>query len=599
MATSDPSDRYSPVRDYAVIGDGRTAALVSRSGSIDWWCLPNLDSPSVFGALLDAERGGRFTLAPADDAEVHRRYLPDTNVLETTFTTASGSVRVTDALTLPLAGLEPFRELVRRVDGIDGRVLMRWRVEPRFGYGLDRTRIERRRPFPVASSGGTAIGICAWDAGAVRCEDSEITGSFEARPGTRATLVVSATYGEPLIFPGRGDVERRLDATIAFWRAWATQLQYKGPWRAAVVRSALALKLLVFAPSGAIAAATTTSLPERIGGERNWDYRFSWLRDASFTLESLLQLGCVSEARAFYWWFMHATQRTRPRLNVFYRLDGGTDAPEISLPLEGYRGSRPVRVGNGAAGQVQLDTYGELLDAVYQFAQKDHTRRLETGGAVAKIADFVCDHWRDPDSGIWEERAEPRHHTQSKAMCWVALDRALALARADQVPSDHADRWTREAAAIRQFLDTNCWSSRKQSYVGYAGAEHLDASLLLLAIMRYEEPDSPRLRTTIAAVRRELGVGPLLLRYTGDDGIAGGEGAFACCSFWLVEALGITGQRDEAESLMRDLLALGNDVGLYAEEIEPGSGAFLGNFPQGLVHLALISAATAMYGPSA
>jgi GH15 family glucan-1,4-alpha-glucosidase len=296
---------------------------------------------------------------------------------------------------------------------------------------------------------------------------------------------------------------------------------------------------------------------------------------------------------------MHATQRTRPRLNVFYRLDGATDAPEVTLPLEDYRGSRPVRVGNGAAGQVQLDTYGELVDAVYQFAQKAHTRRLDTGGDVAEIADFVCEHWHEPDSGIWEERAEPRHHTQSKAMCWVALDRALALARADQLPSGHADRWTREAAAIRHFLDTHCWSARKESYVGYAGAEHLDASLLLLAIMRYEEPDSPRLRGTIAAVRRELGVGPWLRRYTGDDGLIGGEGAFACCSFWLVEALGITGQRDEAERLMGDLLALGNDVGLYAEEVEPGNGAFLGNFPQGLVHLALISAATAMHGSGA
>jgi len=595
----DPSERYAPLRDYALIGDGRTAALVARSGSIDWWCLPNLDSPSVFGALLDAERGGRFTLGPAEDAQVRRRYLPDTNVLETTFTTAGGRVRVTDALTLPLAGLEPFRELVRRVEGLQGHVLMRWRVEPRFGYGLDRTRIEPRRPFPVASSGGTALGVCAWDAGPVTCDAGGMAGSFEARPGSRATLVASAAYGEPLIFPGRDEVERRLDATVNFWRTWSAQLSYGGPWREAVVRSALALKLLVFAPSGAIAAAPTTSLPEQIGGERNWDYRFSWIRDASFTVESLLQLGCSSEARAFYWWFMHATQRTRPRVNVFYRLDGGTDAPEVTLPLEGYRGSRPVRVGNGAAGQLQLDTYGELVDAVYQFARKGHTRRLGTGGHVANIADFVCDHWREPDSGIWEERAEPRHHTQSKAMCWVALDRALALARAGLVPSGHADRWTREAAAIRQFIDVRCWSARKQSYVGYAGTEHLDASLLLLAIERYEEPDSPRLRATIDAVRRELGVGPLVRRYTGDDGLAGGEGAFTCCSFWLVEALGITGQRKEAERLMADLLALGNDVGLYAEEVEMGTGDFLGNFPQGLVHLALISAATAMHGQDA
>jgi GH15 family glucan-1,4-alpha-glucosidase len=594
VATPDVSPRYPPLRDYALIGDGRTAALVSRAGSIDWWCLPNLDSPSVFGALLDADRGGRFTLGPAEAADVHRRYLPGTNVLETTFTTAGGRVRVIDALTLPRAGLAPFRELVRRVEGLAGRVPMRWRLEPRFGYGLARTRVEPRVPYPVASSGGTALGLCAWDAGPVTCDAGGMEGSFEASADTRATLVASAAYGEPLVFPRRDEVERRLEATVAFWRAWATELQYAGPWRDAVVRSALALKLLIFAPSGAIAAAPTTSLPEALGGERNWDYRFSWIRDSSFTLESLLQLGCVSEARAFFWWFMHATQRTRPRVNVFYRLDGDTRAPEVSLPLDGYRGSRPVRVGNGAAGQLQLDTYGELVDAVYQFARREDALRLDTSHHVAQIADFVCAHWREPDAGIWEVRAEPRHHTQSKAMCWVALDRALALARAGQLPTGRVDRWTREAAAIRQFIDAHCWSTRKQSYVGYAGTEDLDASLLLLGIMRYEAPDSPRLHATVAAIRRELGVGSHLRRYTGDDGLAGGEGAFTCCAFWLVEALGITGQRADAERLMEELLALGNDVGLYAEEVEPGTGEFLGNFPQGLVHLALVSAATAL-----
>jgi GH15 family glucan-1,4-alpha-glucosidase len=449
----------------------------------------------------------------------------------------------------------------------------------------------------VASSGATALGLCAWDAGPVTCDAGGMGGSFEARADSRATLVASAAYGEPLVFPRRDDVERRLEATVAFWRTWAAGLRYTGPWREAVVRSALALKLLVFAPSGAIAAAPTTSLPESLGGERNWDYRFSWIRDSSFTIESLLQLGCVSEARAFFWWFMHATQRTRPRVNVFYRLDGDTRAPEVTLPLEGYRGSRPVRVGNGAAGQLQLDTYGELVDAVYQFAQRADALQLDTGLHVAKIADFVCAHWREPDAGIWEVRAEPRHHTQSKAMCWVALDRAMALARAGQLPASHVDRWAREAAAIRQFIDAHGWSIRKQSYVGYAGAEDLDASVLLLAIMRYEPPDSPRMRATVAALRRELGVGPLLRRYTGDDGLRGGEGAFTCCSFWLVEALGIIGQRPEAERLMAELLALGNDVGLYAEEVERGTGAFLGNMPQGLVHLALISAATALQEP--
>ena len=329
------ADRYPPLRDYALVGDGRTAALISRDGSVDWWCLPDLDSPSVFGAVLDADRGGRFILRPEGAAEARRRYLPDTNVLETTFATATGRVRVTDAMTLPGRGLAPFRELARRVEGLDGRVPMRWRVEPRFGYGLAPTRIEPRTPFPVATSGGTAVAACAWDAGRVDCDGAGIGGRFESRPGARATIALSAAHGEPLVFPARDDVEQRIDATAEFRRSWSARLAYTGPWRDAVVRSALALKLLVFAPSGAIAAAPNTSLPEAIGGERNWDYRFSWIRDASFTLESLLQLGCRAEAKAFFWWFMHATQRTLPRLNVFYRLDGGTDAPERTLPLAG------------------------------------------------------------------------------------------------------------------------------------------------------------------------------------------------------------------------------------------------------------------------
>jgi GH15 family glucan-1,4-alpha-glucosidase len=587
---------YAPIRDYAVIGDGRTIAVVGRDGSIDWLCLPNLDSGSVFAALLDSARGGAFEVEPAVPYRSERRYVPGTNVLETTFRTDAGAVRVTDALTLPDARLGPFRELARRIEGLAGRVPMRWRIEPRFDYGGTATRIEARRPFVVACSHGHALGICAWDAGAYRCDTDAVAAEFETRDGSRALLTVASAHGEPLVFPARAEVDARLDGTVAFWRGWSSQLTYEGAWRDAVVRSALTLKLLVFAPSGAIAAASTTSLPERIGGERNWDYRFSWLRDSSFTLEALLQLGCHTEAASFFWWFMHATRLTHPRLHPLYRLDGGAYAPERTLPLAGYRDSKPVRVGNAASEQLQLDTFGNLFDAAFGYASRGFAIDRDTGKELADLADFVCTAWREPDRGIWEVRMAPRHFTHSKAMCWIALDRAIRLAEAGVLPARRLERWKDEAARIRAFIDDRCWSESKQTYVRFAGGEEVDASLLLLPIMRYGGPGDPRLRSTIDAVHRELSHGPLIYRYLGEDGLRGGEGVFICCSFWMVEALAIVGRRDEAAQLMETLLALANDVGLYAEEMNPDTHEFLGNFPQGLVHLALISAAAAFHG---
>jgi GH15 family glucan-1,4-alpha-glucosidase len=587
---------YAPIRDYAAIGDGRTVALVARDGSIDWLCFPDLDSPSVFGAVLDAGRGGRFALEPDGRYDVERRYRPGTNVLETTFRTADGVVRVTDAMTLPDGELSPAREVARRIEGLAGRVPMRWRVEPRFGYGLARTRLEARGPIPVATSGATAVALCAWDAGDVVRDASGVGGAFEARAGQRALLALVGSEGEPLVFPTRAGVERRLDDTARFWEGWTRRLVYDGRWRSEVERSALLLKLLVFAPSGAIAAAPTTSLPEAIGGERNWDYRFCWIRDSSFILEALLQLGCRAEAHSFFWWFMHATRLTHPRLQVFYRLDGGAHAPERALPLAGYRDSRPVRAGNGAAAQLQLDTYGNLLDTAWLYATKGDRIDRETGAALGAVADLVCDLWREPDHGIWEVRMARQHFTQSKVMCWVALDRAARLAERGDVPARNVERWRREARAVRDFVETRCWSERRRAYVRHAGSEDLDASVLLMAILRYGDPRDARIVSTIEAIRTGLGRGPLVYRYTGEDGLAGGEGVFLCCSFWLVEALALAGRRDEAAETMDKLIGLANDVGLYAEEIDPDSHAFLGNFPQGLVHLALVSAARALTG---
>jgi GH15 family glucan-1,4-alpha-glucosidase len=585
---------YAPISDYAAIGDARTVALVARDGSIDWLCLPDLDSSSVFAAVLDADRGGHFALEPEVPAQVQRRYLPDSNVLETTFTTVQGVVRVTDAMALPNRELGPTRELIRRVDGLSGRVPMRWRVAPAFGYGAVRPRIGRRGRIPVAIGPRDALAVCSWEAGQPQTDDRAIFGRFQALEGSSALIALCAAHQQPLVFPKREQVEARLEATSAYWRRWAAQRAYDGPWREAVIRSALALKLLFHAPSGAIAAAATASLPEEIGGERNWDYRFCWVRDSAFTLEALLHLGCPSEAEAFFWWLLHASQLTHPRLQVLYRLDGGERAPERTLDLDGYRGSRPVRIGNDAAAQTQLDIYGDLLQTALIYVDGGGRLDRETGRRLAGIADLVCRIWREPDSGIWEVRSRPLHFTHSKMMCWIALDRALRLSDAGHVPAGHAAKWRDEALAIREFIEARCWSEELDSYTRHAGAEELDASLLLGVLLGHESPDPGRLKATVNAVRRELGKGPLLSRYSGEDGLRGAEGAFLCCSFWLSDALARVGQLDEATELMDQLIALANDVGLYAEEIDPHTHEHLGNTPQGLVHLALINAAVSI-----
>jgi GH15 family glucan-1,4-alpha-glucosidase len=585
---------YAPLRDYAAIGDGRTVALVARDGSIDWLPFPDLDSPSVFAAVLDCERGGHFSLRPDGPFTVSRRYLPETNVLETTFVAEPGCVRVTDALTLPNGGLVPYRELQRKVEGLSGQVPMRWRLEPRFGYAGWPLKITRSYGTAVASAGSGAMALQSFEAGEPLVDERATQGRFEAREGSSALLAVSLAHQEPLVFPAREELTRRLDATCRSWRSWASNRAYEGSWRNAVIRSALALKLLVHAPSGAIAAAATTSLPEEIGGERNWDYRYSWIRDSAFTIDALLQLGCPAEAHAYFWWLMHATQLTHPRLHVLYRLDGGTRVRERNLPLAGYRNSRPVRIGNGAAEQLQLDTYGELMQTVWLYTRAGNPLDRDVSRRFARIADYVCENWHRPDSGIWEVRSEPLPFTQSKMLCAVALARAGQLAEQGLLPARNAGRWRKGHADICEFVDRECWSDENQSYVRFPGADELDASLLLGILHDYTDRNDERMRKTVDAVGRELADGPYVRRYAGEDGLAGTEGGFLACSFWLVEALARTGRGDDAAELLDQLLTLANDVGLYSEEIDPSTGEFLGNMPQGLSHLALIRAANAI-----
>jgi GH15 family glucan-1,4-alpha-glucosidase len=597
-ATTPPlrTDGYAAIRDYALIGDGRTGALVARDGSIDWLCLPNVDSPSTFARLLDAERGGSFQLAPEEPFAVERRYVEGTNVLATTFRTASGSVRVTDAMALTdLTRISPMREVIRAVEGLNGRVRVRWSVEPRFFYGRREARLGRREGRVFFSHGRDALALNLWDAGdPEQTGPGTVAGTFDADAGRRSVLSLAAAYKEPAVLPGRDDTEQRLERTIRFWEAWSSRATYDGPWREEVVRSALVLKLLVFAPSGAIVAAPTTSLPEWYGGGRNWDYRYAWVRDASWTLDALLRLGYRDEATSFFWWIMHASRITQPRLQILYRVDGGTKAGEYELEeFAGYRGSKPVRVGNGAADQIQLDVYGSLFEAASLYAEEGGEIDRDTGKELAKIADYVAENWRERDAGIWEVRSEPSHFIQSKALCWVAFDRACSLASRGAIPSD-AERWRAEAEAVHEFVREHGWDEERRSYVRAPDQRELDGSLLTMALLGFEDPASERMQGLVDAVRRELADGPLLYRYRGEDGVEGKEGAFLTCSFWLVDALARGGRIDEAAELMDELVALSNDVGLFSEEMDPATRDFLGNFPQGLTHLALINAAVSI-----
>jgi GH15 family glucan-1,4-alpha-glucosidase len=585
------AEGYVPIEDYALLGDGRTAALVARDGAIDWLCLPNFDSPSILGAIVDARQGGTFELEPRIPFRSVRRYLTGTNVLETTFETDRGAVRVVDALTLPDDRFGPQREIVRQVQPLSGSVPMRWQLRPRFRYGGARAAYATRGQVPVASCGPDAIAVCSWFAGEPRWHGDRLEVEFEVAAPDRAVLAVAAAHGEPLVLPSLSAVERRLGKTIRFWEEWTAARGYDGPYSTAVLRSALVLKALIFAPSGASVAAPTTSLPETIGGERNWDYRYCWIRDSNFAIDALLNLGCYEEAESLFWWFMQATALTNPELHVLYRLDGGIGRPERSLPLDGYRHSRPVRVGNGAVEQVQHDIYGCLFETARLYSNGQRSLDADIGGDLARIADYVCTIWRQPDAGIWEVRNGRFHFTHSKAMCWVALDRAVRLAERGELPAGGRARWAREADAIRRYIDDACWSDRLRSYTRIAGEDDVDASLLMLPIVRFSAGDTARLSATIDAVDRRLRSGDFVFRYRAPDGLRGDEGCFLNCSFWMVSALARVGRIDEATALMERLLARANDVGLYAEEADPRSGAFLGNFPQALVHLALIDAA--------
>ena len=461
-----------------MIGDGRTAALVANTGAIDFLSLPALHAPTVFAALLDPADGGSFELAPTEPFEFERAYLERTNVLQTTFRTSTGAVRVTDALCIQEGVPLPWIELARRIEGLAGEVALRWRVRPRFDWGRRSPRIERRGGAAVAVEGDLALGVHAWDAGEPALDDEAISGSLTMRSGAEALLALCCSHDGPIPVPARADVERRLDQTTGLWRRWLESSRYEGGWADAVVRSALVLKLLVYAPTGGIAAAPTTSLPERIGGDKNYDYRYAWVRDSAFTLDAMMQLGLPAQVHESFSFILGAIRETAPDLHPFYSLEGRRAGREEELPLRGYRDSRPVRYGNAARDQLQLGCWGDLLETADLYVA--HGNLLDDGTArvIADCVDRLCAIWQDEDSGIWE-LDEGRHWTSSKLAVWMALDRALGLVERGQLPVRHAERWRSERDRVRTFVEQRCWSSRLGAYAAHAGTDELlDAAVL-------------------------------------------------------------------------------------------------------------------------
>jgi GH15 family glucan-1,4-alpha-glucosidase len=592
----------TPIADYAVIGDCRSVALVSRTGSIDWLCWPRFDSPSLFGALLDPERGGRMVVRPTHAFQSFHRYIGRTNVLETTFRTETGVLRLVDFM--PVASeddksriLWAGHQVVRLLECVEGEVEVEVRCDPRPDYGRVVPRLRDRGALGIYYEHRARALVLRSDLPLTLSADrSEAVGHQRlVRGERRAMSLVYADRGPAILPPLAAEAEVKLRATLAWWEAWAERCAYTGPFQDAVVRSALVLKLLAYAPSGAVVAAPTTSLPEYPGGVRNWDYRYCWLRDTSLTLQALFDLGYPGEAEAFIWWLRQATRLTSPEIQVLYDVYGESHVPERTLDhLAGYAGSRPVRIGNDAHNQLQLDIYGEVVDAAHQFAVRGGRLDRTTGRFLVGLGETVCRRWQEPDEGIWEVRGGRRHHTYSKAMCWVALDRLLDLHQARHL-SAPVDRFRAVRDEIRQQIERSGYNAERGSYVSVFGGRDLDTSLLLLARYGYTPAQEPRMVSTWRAIERELARGPLFYRYRAEgDGLPAGEGAFGICSFWAVDYRARRDDLDGAHRAFEQLLRYASDTGLFAEEIDPDSGAALGNFPQAFTHVGLIDAALSL-----
>ena len=589
------------IGDYAIIGDCRTVALVSREGSIDWLCLPDLSSPSVFAGLLDKDRGGRFSISPLHPCRIVRRYLPDTNVLETEFHAKSGIARLTDFLPILAnrewkAELQPAREVLRVVECLAGTVELTVRFEPRTNYGRGKQTFDLRGPLVWKLAHRDEVFLLHCSAPLEWRTEEAAEGVVRLACGEKRYFSLSYAKSDIAVLPLLADhAERKLEATVEWWRSWARQCRHEGPYREYVVRSALVLKLLTFAPSGAVIAAPTTSLPEQIGGSLNWDYRFCWLRDAQFTLTAFVDLGFNAEAQAYLSWLLYSTRLTQPRLQVLYDVYGETRLPEKELShLPDYRNSRPVRIGNDAFRQVQLDVYGSVIAAADAYVGRGGRLGRSGRKLLVGFGREVCRSWQRPDHSIWEVRGPRRQYTYSKLMCWVALDRLLRLYEKGLVDLPEAS-FRKQSNEIRFRIESDAFDDDLQSYTGVLGEQALDSSLLLMATLGFEAASSPRMRSTFARLTASLGDGALLRRY--DEQLsrtAEKEGSFGACGFWAVEYLTMLGEVEQAYKRFEQLLAYGNDLGLFSEETDGKNGRALGNFPQALTHASLINAALAL-----
>ncbi len=587
---------YLPIEHHGIIGDLHTCALVGIDGTIDWLCLPYFDSPSLFAAILDDRRGGHFRIAAtAPEAGRRQMYLPDSNVLMTRFLTPDGVGEVVDFMPIHHGGGPKKRadhQVVRMVRGVRGEIPFRLECRPAFDYARRQTQIEQTDFGFRFAAGDLAVDLVT--ALPARVEDGCVVADFVLREEDQIPVVLTqADDTAPPPMERLGEIcQKEFRRTLHFWQSWMNRNRYQGRWREMVKRSALTLKLLTFRPTGAIVAAATCSLPERVGGNRNWDYRYTWIRDAAFTVYAFLRIGYTEEAEQFIS-FLEENCHIEKGLRVLYGIDGRQEVPEIELPhLEGYRGSHPVRVGNAAAGQFQLDVAGDLLDAIYLYDKYCEPLSHRLWGIVGGIADWVCDNWTKQDEGIWEVRGGRHHFTFSKMMCWVALDRAFRLSMRESLPGPR-DRWLRERDAIYQTVMDRGFSLEKNSFVQSLDSQTLDASMLLAPMVKFIAPADPRMLGTLLAVQRELESDNLVRRYdprAAPDGLGEEEGTFSMCTFWLAEALARAGRLDAARLTFEKMLGYANHLGLYSEEIGL-TGESIGNFPQAFTHLGLISAA--------